>query len=150
VLVIVAAVGRMKDGPLRTLWDDYARRLGWRLELREVESKLAEGPQRTADEAALLRRAVAPAAALVALDPRGRDIDSPALAQRLARWRDEARLPVAFMIGGADGLAADLVAEAELVVAFGRQTWPHLLARVMVAEQLYRCQSILAGHPYHR
>lgn len=148
--VIVAAVGRMRDGPLRAAWDDYVGRLGWRVELREVDSRLAEGPRRTAEEAALLRKAVAGAATLVALDPAGRDLDSPGLAARIAGWRDAARLPVAFMLGGADGLAADLVAEAELVLAFGRQTWPHLLARVMLAEQLYRCQTILAGHPYHR
>lgn len=148
--VIIAAVGRMKDTPLRAAWDDYAARLPWKLELREVESRLSDGPQRVADEGALLRRAVEPAARLVALDRGGRDVDSEALAGRLADWRDDARLPIGFVIGGADGLPSDLVADAHMALAFGRQTWPHLLARVMLLEQLYRCQSIMTGHPYHR
>jgi 23S rRNA (pseudouridine1915-N3)-methyltransferase len=148
--VIVAAVGRMRDTALRAAWDDFSSRLGWKVDLREVDSRLPEGPQRMVDEAALLRRAAASAAVCVALDRSGKDLESPALAARLAGWRDEARLPVAFLIGGADGLSRDLVSEADLVIAFGRQTWPHLLARVMLVEQLYRCQAILAGHPYHR
>ena len=148
--VIVAAAGRMKDSPLRAAWDDYAARLGWKLDLREVEARAADGPQRVAEEAALLRKAAAPAARRVALDRGGRSVASTALAGQHARRRDDAALPIAFVIGGADGLARDLVAEADLVISFGHQTWPHLLARVMLAEQLYRCQAILAGHPYHR
>ncbi|MGF1625218.1 MAG: 23S rRNA (pseudouridine(1915)-N(3))-methyltransferase RlmH [Alphaproteobacteria bacterium] len=148
--LIIAAAGRMKDAPLRAAWDAYAGRLAWRLDLREVEAKAADGPQRVAEEAALLRRALAPAARVVALDRGGRSLESTALATRLARWRDDAQLPIGFVIGGADGLERELVAEADLVIAFGHQTWPHLLARVMLLEQIYRCQAILAGHPYHR
>jgi 23S rRNA (pseudouridine1915-N3)-methyltransferase len=150
VNVIVAAVGRMRGSPLRAAWDDYAKRLGWQLELKEVEARGADGPQRVEAEGALLRKALAPAAVTVALDRGGRELGSEALAARLAGWRDEARLPVGFVIGGADGLAPDIGAGADLVLAFGRQTWPHLLARVMLIEQLYRAQAILAGHPYHR
>lgn len=148
--VIIAAVGRMKETPLRAAWDDYVGRLAWTLDLREVESRLPDGPRRVAEEATLLSRAVAPAARRVALDRSGRSQDTDILAAKLAEWRDDAQLPVGFLIGGADGLAAELVAQADLVLAFGRQTWPHLLARVMLAEQLYRCQAIMTGHPYHR
>ncbi|MEZ5668054.1 MAG: 23S rRNA (pseudouridine(1915)-N(3))-methyltransferase RlmH [Alphaproteobacteria bacterium] len=148
--LLVAAVGRMRGSPLRAAWDDYAGRMGWRVDLREVEARAADGPQRTAEEGALLRRAIAPAACRVALDRGGESLSSEALAGRLGGWRDQARMPVAFLIGGADGLARDLVEKADLVIAFGRQTWPHLLARVMLIEQLYRCQAILSGHPYHR
>lgn len=148
--VIIAAVGRMKDTPLRAAWDDYVGRLGWTVDLREVDSKLPDGPRRTADEAELLRKAVSPAARLVALDRTGRSHETDVMASKLTEWRDDALLPVGFMIGGADGLAPDLVRAADMVVAFGKQTWPHLLARVMLIEQLYRCQAIMTGHPYHR
>lgn len=148
--IIVAAVGRMRASALRAAWDDYAGRLGWHVELREVEARGADGPQRIAAEGVLLQRALAPAACVVALDRGGKDLGSEALAARLAGWRDEARLPIGFVIGGADGLAGEITAGADIVLAFGRATWPHLLARVMMIEQLYRCQAILAGHPYHR
>jgi len=77
-------------------------------------------------------------------------VNSPEFARLLARWRDEGRTGAAFLIGGADGLAPDLVARADLRLSFGRMVWPHMLARAMLAEQLYRAASILAGSPYHR
>jgi 23S rRNA (pseudouridine1915-N3)-methyltransferase len=89
-------------------------------------------------------------AALVALDRRGKVLDSQGFADRLARWRDNSVSDVAFLIGGADGHTETLLKEAELVLSFGAMTWPHLLARAMLAEQIYRAQQLLAGHPYHR
>jgi 23S rRNA (pseudouridine1915-N3)-methyltransferase len=87
---------------------------------------------------------------LVTLDRRGRTLDSATLAKRLERWRDDSVADVAFLIGGADGHTETLLQKATLVLSFGAMTWPHLLARAMLAEQLYRCQQLLAGHPYHR
>ena len=87
---------------------------------------------------------------LVALDRRGKVLDSEAFARRLARWRDDRCADVAFLIGGADGHGEPLLKKAALVLSFGAMTWPHLLARAMLAEQIYRAQQLLAGHPYHR
>ena len=100
------------------------------------------------DEAALLRRAVPAGSATVCLDERGAMLTSPDFADRLGGWRDDAR-DVCFLIGGADGLG-DLRDAADLTISFGRAVWPHMLARVMLCEQLYRAASILAGTPYHR
>jgi 23S rRNA (pseudouridine1915-N3)-methyltransferase len=100
-----------------------------------------------------LRRRQAKAArppVLVALDERGEALDTPSFARRYAAWRDRAAEEVAFVIGGADGLAPEVKAAADLNLYLGPMTWPHLLVRGLLAEQLYRAQQILAGHPYHR
>ena len=89
-------------------------------------------------------------AAVVLLDSRGDNLDSIGLATQLAKWRANGRPAIVFLIGGADGLAANLREKAELRVSFGAATWPHQLVRVMLLEQLYRATTILAGHPYHR
>jgi 23S rRNA (pseudouridine1915-N3)-methyltransferase len=101
-------------------------------------------------EGELLLAAVPTDAVTVALDRRGRQMDSEAFARQLARWRDQSVADVAFLIGGADGHAEALLKKASLVLSFGAMTWPHQLARAMLAEQIYRGQQILAGHPYHR
>jgi len=133
------------------LFDRYAGRLGSSLAVREVEDRRA-GPGQSAitREAALLQAAMPEGAVMVALDERGADLSSAALAGRIAAWRDAGKRDIAFLIGGADGLDAALREQATLTLAFGRATWPHKLARVLLAEQLYRCRQILEGHPYHR
>ena len=121
------------------------------MSLVEVQAKDSTPPERRKRaEADLLLAAVPAGAALAALDERGRDLTSVELADRLARWRDGGQRAAAFLIGGADGLDERVLAAAELRLAFGRQTWPHRLVRAMLAEQLYRATTILAGHPYHR
>jgi 23S rRNA (pseudouridine1915-N3)-methyltransferase len=87
---------------------------------------------------------------VVALDEHGKSIGSEALSQQIARWRDAGKAAVSFVIGGADGLDPGFIADAELVLSFSPLTWPHQLVRIMLAEQLYRTTTILAGHPYHR
>lgn len=150
----LTAVGRARPGPLRELYEDYAARLGapfGPLTLREIEVRQALPPdQRRTREGEQLLGAVPAGAILVALDERGRDFSSEELAGRLAAWREQAVADLAFLIGGADGHAAPVRARADLLLAFGRATWPHLLVRVMLAEQLYRARTILEGHPYHR
>ena len=98
----------------------------------------------------MLSRQIAGGPAVVALDERGRLLSSPDLAAQLGRWRDDARGEAVFLIGGADGLDPSLRDRADLVLSFGKMVWPHMLARVMLAEQLYRAATILAGSPYHR
>ncbi|MCE8006290.1 23S rRNA (pseudouridine(1915)-N(3))-methyltransferase RlmH [Aestuariivita sp.] len=151
----ICAVGRMRRGPEKTLVDDYltrfdrtGRSLGLSLG-RVVELEDRKGGGKAA-EADLLRAAVPKGAVLCALDERGRVMTSPEFADMTARWRDDGHGDLAFVIGGADGIAPELRSQADQLVSFGRMVWPHMLVRVMLAEQIYRAASILAGSPYHR
>lgn len=153
--VKICAVGRLRTGPEKTLIDDYVTRFDRTgralalgpLEISEVEDKKNAGKEA---EAALLRRACPKGALICALDERGKVLSSPDFATQLGKWRDQGISDVAFMIGGADGIAKDLRAEAQFKLSFGQMVWPHMLARVMLTEQLYRAASILSGSPYHR
>ena len=153
--VSLCVVGRLRAGPERDLIDDYLTRFdrtGRALGLGpasviEVEDKKGGG---SAAEAALLRRAIPDGAMLVTLDERGKVMTSPEFANKLAGWRDNSQRDLAFVIGGADGIAPDLRAEADFSLSFGKMVWPHMLARVMLSEQLYRAANILSGGPYHR
>ncbi|MDF1670778.1 MAG: 23S rRNA (pseudouridine(1915)-N(3))-methyltransferase RlmH [Roseovarius sp.] len=153
--VHICAVGRLRTGPEADLLDDYLTRFdrsGRALslskgEVREVEDKKGKGMQAEAD---LLVRAIPDGATVVALDERGQVLSSPEFATKIAHWRDDGCADLAFVIGGADGLSKELRARADFKLSFGRMVWPHMLARVMLSEQLYRAASILAGAPYHR
>lgn len=153
--VHICAVGRLRAGPEKDLIDDYltrfdrtGRALGLGpIQILEVEDKKNGGMPA---EAALLRRAIPDGAVICVLDERGRVETSPDFANRLGAWRDQGRGDVAFVIGGADGIAKELRQDADHALSFGKMVWPHMLVRVMVAEQLYRAASILAGGPYHR
>jgi 23S rRNA (pseudouridine1915-N3)-methyltransferase len=146
----IVAVGRGRSTPEAALYQHYAARIAWPLVLKEVEERRPlPAPERRAREAALIRGAVPAGARFVALDRGGVALSSEDLAGRLGKWRDSGVADVAFAIGGADGLDPGLLKEAALAISFGAATWPHLLARAMLAEQLYRAQQILAGHPYH-
>jgi 23S rRNA (pseudouridine1915-N3)-methyltransferase len=147
----LAAVGRSRPGPVRDLFEDYAGRLSWPFTLREVEVRKRLPPEELKRrEAALLLDAVPADARVVALDERGRNLPSEDFAARLGGWRDAGAPSVAFLIGGADGHGAEVAARADLVLALGAMTWPHMMVRAMLMEQVYRAQQILAGHPYHR
>jgi 23S rRNA (pseudouridine1915-N3)-methyltransferase len=151
VKLTIACIGRAARGPERDLYQHYAARIRWPLALRELEEKRKLPPaQLILREGELLLAACPPKAVLVALDRSGKALDSEGFARRLARWRDDAVSDVAFLIGGADGHEEPLLKKAALVLSFGAMTWPHLLARAMLAEQIYRAQQLLAGHPYHR
>ncbi len=149
--VLIAAVGRMRAGPEKALYEHYAGRLAWPIDIREVEDRRAPtGAQRLRREGDLLLAAISDSAVVVTLDEAGKALDSLKFAARLGDWRDRGRRHVAFVIGGADGLDPRLHKRADLVFSLGPMTWPHLLVRALLAEQLYRAQQILAGHPYHR
>jgi 23S rRNA (pseudouridine1915-N3)-methyltransferase len=153
--VHLCAVGRMRAGPERALVDDYVTRFdrtGRALSLgplteHEVEDRRGGGMEA---EAELLSRTIPAGAMLVTLDERGRVMSSPEFAAELVRWRDGGRQDLAFVIGGADGIAPSLRARADASISFGQMVWPHMLVRVMLTEQLYRAATILAGGPYHR
>ena len=153
--VHLCVVGRLRGGPENDLVSDYLTRFdrtGRALGLgpaRVVEVEDKKGGGKGA-EAALLRKAVPDGALICALDERGTAMTSPDFAGLLADKRDQGRGDIAFVIGGADGLDPGLVDQADLTLSFGAMVWPHMLARVMLAEQLYRAASILAGSPYPR
>lgn len=149
--ITIAAIGRAARGPERELYEHYAGRIRWPLVLRELEEKRKLlAPQLMQREGELLLDAAPAGATLVMLDRRGKVLDSEAFAARLGSWRDNSVSDVAFLIGGADGHTETMLKKASLVLSFGAMTWPHLLARGMLAEQIYRAQQLLAGHPYHR
>ncbi|MYM55020.1 23S rRNA (pseudouridine(1915)-N(3))-methyltransferase RlmH [Thalassovita mangrovi] len=153
--VHICAVGRLRTGPERALIDDYLTRfdrtgrgLGLGpLTIHEVEDKKGGG---MAAEAELLERVLPKGAVICTMDERGKLMSSPDFADKLAGWRDAGRGDLAFVIGGADGIDPSLRAKADFSLSFGKMVWPHMLARVMLSEQLYRAASILAGSPYHR
>lgn len=152
--VALCAVGRLRAGPEKALLDDYTNRFNRTgralglgpLDVFEVETRKAHGPHA---EAELLLKSVPAGAMICALDERGQQLTSPQFAARLEGWRDQGG-QVAFVIGGADGLAPQILDKARAQLSLGKMVWPHMLARVMLAEQLYRAASILAGAPYHR
>lgn len=157
--LIIHAVGRLKAGPERELAERYFERLeksgpGVGLEFSGVteiaESRAQTATERRREEGQRLQTQLQPGTALVLLDERGKNLPSEELAGRLGLLRDSGRKAMLVAIGGADGHDASLRDQADLVVSFGALTWPHQLVRVMLAEQLYRVTTILAGHPYHR
>ncbi|MGE3622755.1 MAG: 23S rRNA (pseudouridine(1915)-N(3))-methyltransferase RlmH [Bdellovibrionales bacterium] len=134
------AIGKMR-GPDAELCEEYLKRLKGVLTLRELTAPHAAG------EVAALQKAIPPKAFAVLCDERGKDITSRELADKLTQW--QARETV-FIIGGADGVSDGIKKRADFMLSFGRKTWPHRLARVMLLEQIYRAMQINAGHPYHR
>jgi 23S rRNA (pseudouridine1915-N3)-methyltransferase len=156
--VILAAVGRLKDAE-RDLFDRYAKRFDAAgraqrlgpLTLAEIgESRAATADLRMADEAARLLKAAGAAEATIVLDGKGRELSSEAFAKLLADRRDGGTKTLAFLIGGPDGHGEPALKDAAHTLSLGTMTLPHGLARIMLAEQLYRATTILSGHPYHR
>jgi 23S rRNA (pseudouridine1915-N3)-methyltransferase len=157
--IIVAAIGRLKRGPETELAERYrqraeqtGRQFGLRaVEIMEIrESRAADAGKRMLEESIALANVIPPGAGVALLDVRGDNLDSASLAAQFAKWRGQDLPAAVFLIGGPDGLAASLKAEAQLKLSFGAATWPHQLVRVMLLEQLYRAATILTGHPYHR
>jgi 23S rRNA (pseudouridine1915-N3)-methyltransferase len=145
----VIAIGRLRGEPEAALFQRYADRVQPRLtltELPEGKGSPAEVKRRETDS---LLRALPARAVVVALDLGGEQPDSAAFSHRLERWLELGR-EVCFLIGGAEGLGAEVISRADAVLSLGAMTWPHFLARAMLAEQIYRARSISQGHPYHR
>ena len=138
LLLHIVARGRIGRGPEADLVARYLGRISWPTRVTELPDRGGRLPS------------APPATVAVLLDEKGVSLGSLALAERLGRWRDDGIRETRFLIGAADGFDATARAEADLLLGFGAMTWPHLLARAMLAEQLWRATSILAGHPYHR
>jgi 23S rRNA (pseudouridine1915-N3)-methyltransferase len=139
MLLHVIARGKIGRSPEAELVDRYARRIAWGVRVTELPDRGGTIPQ-----------ASNLPVRTVALDERGEQLTSSAFAAILGRWRDDGIRETRFLIGAADGHDAALRGGADMLLAFGHATWPHMLARAMLAEQLWRATSILAGHPYHR
>jgi 23S rRNA (pseudouridine1915-N3)-methyltransferase len=157
--LVLAAVGRLKNGPERELASRYLDRLqktGRGVGLTEVEvveikdSRAQEVGRRLLEEAIALANVIPDGALTVVLDCRGENLDSAAIAGEIRAWRDSGHEAVAFVIGGPDGLGEEVKRRADFTVSFGAATWPHQFVRIMLLEQLYRAATILSGHPYHR
>ena len=138
MLLHVIARGKIARTPEAELVARYEKRLGWPVRITELPDSGGRAPELPANSRVVL------------LDERGRNLSSEELAQMLGRWRDDGVREARFVLGAADGHGAEERAAADLLLAFGAATWPHLLARAMLLEQLYRASTILAGHPYHR
>ena len=157
--LLLVCVGRSKAGPKRDLAERYIERaaaagraIGFSaVELREAgESRAARPDDRKREEAKAILGLLPPRTAVIALDENGKQMTSRGLAAELGRARDAAIAVTAFVIGGPDGLESAFVASASLTLSLGSMTWPHQLARIMAAEQIYRTMTILSGHPYNR
>ncbi len=134
----VIARGKIARSPEGELVGRYEKRLSWPVKLTELPENGGRIPEPQTPFKTVL------------LDERGKNLSSEELAEILGRWRDDGMREARFVLGAADGHSKEERAEADLLLAFGKATWPHLLARAMLMEQLYRASTILAGHPYHR
>jgi len=144
--ITLIAVGRNRQGSLYDLWQDYAKRLSWSLTLIEIDPRKHKTQiQQNAE----ILKALPQNAQLIALDERGRSIGSQDFSDKINTWQHSSD-HLCFIIGGADGLDDNIRKKMHFLMSFGKQTWPHMLVRVMLIEQVYRAQQILAGHPYHR
>lgn len=151
----IIALGRAKAGPEKSLVETYRKRLSWPCDLIELETKKGiSGAELIAAEADLIDKALGSKASskrvVIALDERGQNLASRDLAKRITALGNQGYGELVFVIGGADGLAPAIRDRAGLLLSFGAMTWPHMLVRVLLMEQLYRAQTIIAGHPYHR
>ena len=145
----IIAIGRLRDGPEAALFERYNTRLRPRLTVAELPEERGTPQTVKRKEGAALLAALPRDAFALPLDLGGHALDSQAFAERLGQWAGQSR-PVCFLIGGAEGLDASVIARADYVLSLGAMTWPHFLVRAMLAEQLYRAQAIAQGHPYHR
>jgi 23S rRNA (pseudouridine1915-N3)-methyltransferase len=149
--IAIAAVGKMKRGPMRDLCDTYAKRIRWDLGLREIADRNdGSAKLRKSKEAEGLLSGLPAQGKIIALDETGDNPSSTDFSSLLNRWREDGVPALTFIIGGADGLDQTVRARADRVLAFGQATWPHMMVRVMLYEQLYRAWTITSGHPYHR
>lgn len=149
--ITVICIGLLKSGPEYDLLKEYLKRFQWNVDVLEVSSKKGLSGQALKEfEAKQILSQVPSGAPLLALDERGKNMTSPEFAKSIGNFQNLGISHIYFCIGGADGLHDLVHKRATMLLSFGQLTWPHMLVRVMLVEQLYRAQQILAGHPYHR
>ena len=149
--ILVLAVGKCGKSPEKDLIERYQTRLPWKMGIREfAEKRYGSAEESQEKEADQFLSAIPEGAKVIALDERGDTLTSSKLADTFAKWQNQSTSNAVFIIGGADGLSKRVRARADLVISFGAMTWPHMMVRAMLAEQVYRIWSIIQGHPYHR
>jgi 23S rRNA (pseudouridine1915-N3)-methyltransferase len=149
--LFIIAVGRMKKSPENDLMDTYLKRCPWNIKIIEVEEKRPlKGSERMDREGDLLLNALPDNATVIALDERGKEMRSTVFAKKIQTLQDQRVSNLVFLIGGADGYADKVKKRADQLISFGAMTWPHMMVRAMLSEQLYRASTILQGHPYHK
>ncbi len=144
------AVGKLKKGPLHDLKEEYIKRIQWPVKIIEIESKISNPVSMNEEENKKLLDTISPTSFLIILDENGKSLKSTEFSKKIESLQDQGQSLIEFIIGGADGLSDEIKKRANLMISFGRQTWPHMMVRVMLLEQIYRAQQIKAGHPYHR
>lgn len=146
-MITLAAAGRLKSGPLKQLVDTYHERFRFPFSLHEIECvKNLPMDKRKQQEGQALLKLASPAQTLVALDEQGKNMTS----LEFSSFLRQCQMSLIFFIGSADGLSDEILSKVSIKISFGASTWPHMLVRVLLMEQLYRAQQILAGHSYHR
>ncbi len=148
--ITICAIGKIKPGPEHELLRRYQRRILWPIHILELEERRkSSSGELKRREAGLIEKAVPQGSLRIAMDERGHSFSSRKFATKLDCWQKQNN-EITFIIGGADGLERRLRDSAHTILALGAATWPHQLTRVLLVEQIYRAQAILAGHPYHR
>jgi 23S rRNA (pseudouridine1915-N3)-methyltransferase len=146
----IIAAGRLKKGPYFDLCAEYSKRMDWPVTVHEIESRYKDAREIQNDEHRKIEKLIKDDAFVIVLDGRGKNLSSSEFARAIQKVANEGKSRIQFIIGGADGVGDKIPKRANLVLSLGAQTWPHMLARIMLLEQIYRAQQILKGHPYHR
>lgn len=146
----VIAVGQLRNDPCYDLWESYAKRVQWRLQLHEIEVKKNTPEKVKSQQNTQILQKLDKQAFKFILDERGKALSSRKFAEKIDQIQNDGYTKIQFVLGGADGLSQDVRNNANFILSFGCQTWPHMLARAMLIEQIYRAQQINVGHPYHR
>ena len=143
--ITLGVIGKCKPtSPEGEIIKRYQERMKWNLQIKEKDNATQE------EEAKFLQSCIAPAAKVVVLDERGKNMTSPEFASILENWMTEGSSEICFLIGGADGHLEETRQKADLILSFGKLTLPHILMRAVLTEQIYRAETIISGHPYHR
>jgi len=153
VRISILAIGKFENSLHQSFFNDYAKRLKWKLELKELELRNAKNLsaiQVKEGEGALILQALKPSSKLIALDEHGKEFTSQGFAKFISESALRGESDLTFVIGGANGLAPEVLKKSSLQLALGKMTLPHMLARVVLIEQIYRAETIISGHPYHR
>lgn len=149
--ILIAAVGKLKQGPELEIFSSYKKRIPWEVEVKEVEEKRnLSDEELKVSEGKLLTNATPSSYKKIVLDERGKILDSREFAKKISSWQNDGYSDFAFLIGGANGHADSVRKSSDLTLSLGNMTWPHMLTRVMLIEQLYRANTILNNHPYHK
>jgi 23S rRNA (pseudouridine1915-N3)-methyltransferase len=146
----IIVVGKVKKGPWHELIDDYIARTKWPVHLIEVESKFTDSKAQQSHEQRLILEKLDENSFVIVMDERGDGLRSLDFAQTLQKIQSTGSDKITFLIGGAEGFTDEIRQKANMMMSFGQQTWPHVMVRVMLLEQIYRAQQIIVGHPYHR